>query len=948
MNKLFAWFENRTGAGELQREMLYENIPYGARFRYVTGSMLVFAFATQVITGLFLWMAYSPSSQTAWESVYYIQYEMTGGWLLRGIHHFMAQAMMVVMGLHLLQVIIDGAYKAPREINYWLGLVLLQLVMGLGLTGYLLPWHQQGYWATNVATNLMTLVPFAGKEIQQIALGGSDYGHHTLTRFFAMHAGVLPAMLIGFLVLHIAMFRKHGITPYKTPNRPDEYFFPRQVLFDGISCLVLLTIVLLLTINWNVAGLVTGDLPVESRGVELGAPADPAEPYDAARPEWYFLFLFQLLKYFDGSFYGLNTEDVGALVVPGIIFAILAAAPVIAWSKRGHAFNVGFVLFLLAGATLLTVVALVEDANNPDFHIAAARAEEEAHRTRELIHRKETIDGVVSKPKMIPREGAVYLVRNDPKLQGPRLFQRHCASCHSYTDPAEDGVKIEHYRLPEIEPPKPAKDGSSAAPPKVIRKGGKVQYNAPEMTAPDLYGFASRDWVRGLLNPEKVDQLSFKDAKIEGSDKDAPGAYRQRVVAPYFGNTAHADGEMVQFVKSHFGAKAKDSKRISDEDTEAIVVALSAQAQLPAQLIADKTEFARVNHGLKLIKETCATHCHRAGDEGEIGYAPDLTGYGSYEWTMGLVANPGHVRYYGGMNDRMPVFAPTPDSPAGNVVNPRELSLIVDWIRGEYYKPDDRHPRLPHTEEQARAAVRKAVADDLAPSRMSRPVEDPAATLAHKAELLFRGNCSSCHTYLDPAGRGIASSNPSAPNLYGFGSREWTRKMLTPGVIDGPQMLGNSGHFEGEMVNFVNDELTELEDEDQEKLDNIIIALSAMAELPYQAKIDKEATTEGLIEKGEEQFSDGITGTSCADCHSFEAGEEGDYPNLHGYASRDWLKRFIANASHPLNYGENNDRMPVFHYTEEEQKANPALRSRLSEADIDLLSRWLRREKLTD
>ena len=118
-------------------------------------------------------------------------------------------------------------------------------MLGLGLTGYLLPWDQKGYWATNVATNLATLVPFVGKDLQQLAVGGNEYGHHTLTRFFAMHAGVLPALLVIFLVLHIAIFRRHGIMAKLTPGRADDYFWPRQVLFDAIGCLVLLVIVLL-------------------------------------------------------------------------------------------------------------------------------------------------------------------------------------------------------------------------------------------------------------------------------------------------------------------------------------------------------------------------------------------------------------------------------------------------------------------------------------------------------------------------------------------------------------------------------------------------------------------------------------------------------------------------------------------------------------------------------
>ena len=101
-----------------------------------------------MITGIVLWLAYSPSSQTAWESVYYIQHEMWGGWFLRGLHHYTAQAMNVLLVLHLMQVVIDGAYKAPREVNFWFGVLMLQLVLGLSLTGYLLPWDQKGYWAT--------------------------------------------------------------------------------------------------------------------------------------------------------------------------------------------------------------------------------------------------------------------------------------------------------------------------------------------------------------------------------------------------------------------------------------------------------------------------------------------------------------------------------------------------------------------------------------------------------------------------------------------------------------------------------------------------------------------------------------------------------------------------------------------------------------------------------
>ena len=263
------WLDHRTGIRALMHEALYERIPGGARWRYVWGSTLVFAFFTQVVTGIFLWMAYSPSAQTAWESVYYIQYQTQGGWLLRGIHHFMSQAMVVLLALHLMQVVIDGAYRAPREVNFWLGLILMMIVLGLSLTGYLLPWDQKGYWATRVATNLLSLVPIVGKDLQQLVVGGPDYGHHTLTRFFALHAGVLPGLLILFLGLHIALFRRHGITVKLPLKRPETTFWPEQVLRDAVACLAVLVVVLLLIVHFNVPGAVRGELSPQNLGAEL-------------------------------------------------------------------------------------------------------------------------------------------------------------------------------------------------------------------------------------------------------------------------------------------------------------------------------------------------------------------------------------------------------------------------------------------------------------------------------------------------------------------------------------------------------------------------------------------------------------------------------------------------------------------------------------------------------
>jgi ubiquinol-cytochrome c reductase cytochrome b subunit len=187
-------------------------------------------------------------------------------------------------------------------VNFWLGLVLMQIVLGLSLTGYLLPWDQKGYWATRVATNLLGIVPLVGPQLQRLVVGGDDYGHLTLTRFFALHAGVLPGLLVMFLALHVSMFRRHGIC-YKQPARQSDcYFWPDQVLKDAVACLAVLAVVLLLVFHpLQTFFAEQGSSPAHGWGAELGAPADPSNQYSAARPEWYFLFLFQFLKLFGGA-----------------------------------------------------------------------------------------------------------------------------------------------------------------------------------------------------------------------------------------------------------------------------------------------------------------------------------------------------------------------------------------------------------------------------------------------------------------------------------------------------------------------------------------------------------------------------------------------------------------------------------------------------------------------
>lgn len=599
MRKLLDWLDHRTGYKTVAHHALYESVPGGARWRYVWGSTLTFALAVQFLTGLCLWMSYSPSSQTAWESVYFIQEGMFGGWLLRGIHHHTASLMNVLLVLHLMQVIIDGAYRAPREMNFWFGLILLQLVLGLSLTGYLLPWDQKGYWATKVATNIAGIVPVIGPTLQRVVIGGPDYGHHTLTRFFALHAGFLPASVVLLVAVHIYLFRKHGLTAKLPKRKPDAYFWPDQVLKDAVACLAVMAAVLFLVLKpWIFR---TG----EDLGAELGAPADPSESYAAARPEWYFLFLFQFLKFFPSG-----TEVWGAVVIPGMIFGLIFLMPIIGRWQLGHRFNIGLTFALLAGAGLLTYLAVQEDKHEAKYATAVQEAERNAHRVKVLAR----------SPMGIPVTGAVTLLREDAFTQGPKLFARNCASCHRFG--GHDGTGV----VP--------KDPPAAA---------------------DLKGFASRDWIAGLLTPDRISSTQ------------------------YFGATKFSDGKMARFVHRDLAGTAAEDK----EKLRKVTAALSAEAGLPAQRAIELQDAASIEEGRSLIANglvRCA-ECHQFRKPDEDASAPDLTGYGSREWLFSFVSDPTHARFYGKRNDRMPAFG------KDRVLDEKAIRLVVDWLRGDWYEP---------------------------------------------------------------------------------------------------------------------------------------------------------------------------------------------------------------------------------------------------------------------
>jgi mono/diheme cytochrome c family protein len=265
-------------------------------------------------------------------------------------------------------------------------------------------------------------------------------------------------------------------------------------------------------------------------------------------------------------------------------------------------------------------------AASREFLQAREAAEHDAERTVELINRREALaEGGLSDVRLIPRQGAVYLLRNDPLARGPRLFDQHCASCHVYFDPAG---KSPWMFAKSLQSPRIGPDGKV-----VFNNSYSVEYaNAPPSGAPNLFGFASRGWIKGLLDKEQLGRVSYfasqrsPDAKIAG-DESHPANYIRPNAAPYFGNTNLKGGRMAAWVAQH-AELLKDDPLKSDEDVDAIAAALSAQAQLPAQHEADEKDAALIRRGIGLIEQNCARGCHKLGDHGQLGLAPDLSGYG--------------------------------------------------------------------------------------------------------------------------------------------------------------------------------------------------------------------------------------------------------------------------------------------------------------------------------
>ena len=395
------WLDQRIDLASIRRGLLDREVPDRLTWWHTLGSATLTVFVVQVVTGVVLATFYSPAPDHAYESIQYIQRNVSSGALLRAFHHWGASAMVVLVLAHMVRVFSMGAYKYPREANWLLGVVLFFLVMGFGFTGYLLPWDQRAYWATQVGTSIAGTTPVIGAGLAKLLKGGTLLGAATLTRFYAFHVLWLP-LLLGLIVLvHLAFVIRQGIAPRpkaledgaprrtSDPAYPEYYtaaygatkrggvrFWPDIIAKDIIASLVVVLVLLLLALAF---------------GAPLEPPADPTDTSYVPRPEWYFLPFYQLLKLFPGSM-----ESTIAVGVPLLLVIALLGLPFFDRNSRRNLLHRPF------GLAALTVLL-----GGSAFLLGAANRDVQ--------------------PKVAPETGRPL---SSAERAGRALFERQCAGCH--------------------------------------------------------------------------------------------------------------------------------------------------------------------------------------------------------------------------------------------------------------------------------------------------------------------------------------------------------------------------------------------------------------------------------------------------------------------------------------------------------------------------------------
>lgn len=595
MQMLLDWLDQRVEYRRMTSRMRQRVLPHGPSWWFTSATCLFWLLVIECVTGLMLMATYSPSMTSAWASVHFID-QNSAGRFLRGVHHYSSHVLIIVFAVHVVRVLMTGAYRAPRELIWITGLLLFPLVIVWTVTGNPLSASQKGISQIQVEGNILAGTPFIGQTLQKLMFGGDDVGNLTLTRLYFLHVGLMPILVGGLCFIHLHQVLKHS--SYRLGDAvegPQLSYWPYQSVRNMITLAVVMAGISLISLIW---------------GAPLHAPADPDLPH-SPRPEWYFRWLFELRRYFSG-----DTEFIATLVVPGLFMFAFLAVPFLDRSVSSKFSSVCRGLTIAAcfvGWGGLTLLSYANDWRDTAYQKSVVEFDAMSARALELASRE-----------AITTAGASQLLRNDPLTQGPLLFARHCASCHSHADAAGQGIV-------------------AAVP-----------------SAPNLLGIGRSEWIMGFLDAERI------------SSDD------------YLGKTAFGDGDMAQHVRQLRDNAGEGGQKELQKKLTAVAYALAGESGHERP----DTELATRGREL-LTGEMGCVDCHKFHDQGDLGSAPDLTGYASIEWLSALIAAPNTSRFYGERNDRMPSFAADASHPELNLMTPTELKLLVGWLSQAHLKVDE-------------------------------------------------------------------------------------------------------------------------------------------------------------------------------------------------------------------------------------------------------------------
>ena len=354
-DRALAWLKERLPVDAVVAAAKHKKVPvHRHSIWYYMGGMTLYLFAVQAVTGILLLLYYRPSPDTAFESVQFIMTGVRFGWLIRSIHSWGANLLIFVLFLHMFSVFFLKAYRKPREITWYTGAALFGIMLGFGFTGYLLPWNQLAFFATKVGSGIGGALPVVGDFVLKFMRGGPNVTGATLTRFFGWHVAILPAITSVVVAVHLVLFQVQGMSiPDKVKDEaggedkvPQMDFFPNFFLRDVLGWVVALggLAALAALFPW-----------------ELGVKADPfAAAPDGIKPEWFFLFMYEALKYFPAYILGIEGEVVGILVfmIGGLLFFIVPVIDKVPGSRTSRivtwagVFAVAFIVFMTVLAYL--------------------------------------------------------------------------------------------------------------------------------------------------------------------------------------------------------------------------------------------------------------------------------------------------------------------------------------------------------------------------------------------------------------------------------------------------------------------------------------------------------------------------------------------------------------------------------------------------------------------